>query len=339
MPQPAEQEASASVTESFPGADQLTCVAPGVLSHGHTKAKAFSPFDAQAQPREVVDLDAHDAPEMVQEGGQSEADEIESSVSDEMDVDDSAQDSASEDGLHDSDAEDEPADDATDIQSNLLRDAGAQYTKADEVLIKASPSQVRLGVDTPQIDLDDETQASAVIQSLIKKGKLGEMLKKFGYQAPEEAEPKETKDQKPQVASSNASDSGRINKCQECHKTFQRRCELKYATYSLSSLYSLTTVHQETPKTPRKALRLHLCQVRQEVRQQERLEAARKQPALPARDLALCREGGRPAGPARMRQGLPPPGIAQVSPRKGPRHPRPRRPRQETRRLPHGPQL
>ncbi|KAK4033427.1 hypothetical protein C8A01DRAFT_40122 [Parachaetomium inaequale] len=212
----------------LPSTDErdITSLGAGVLSHAHTKAKAFGPFDAQAQPREVVHLDADDTPDMVQEDDQSEADEVESSVPDEMDVDDSVQDSASEDGLHDTDAEeDEPSDSTTDIQSNLLRDTGAQYTKADEVHIKASPSQVRLGVDTPQpIDLDDETQASAVIQSLIKKGKLGEMLKKFGYQAPEEAE---TKEQKAPVASSIASDGGRINKCQECHKTFQRRCELK----------------------------------------------------------------------------------------------------------------
>jgi hypothetical protein len=141
-----------------------------------------------------------------------------------MDVDDAAQDSASEDG--DSE-DDEPSEVPTDIQSNLLRDAGAQYSSANEVQLKVSPLQAQLGVDSSQpIDLDDETQASAVIQSLISKGKLGDMLKKLGYTAPEDVD---TKEQKLSASSSTASDNGRrgVNQCQECPKTFARRCELK----------------------------------------------------------------------------------------------------------------
>jgi hypothetical protein len=173
----------------------------------------------------VVDLERDDTSAIPQHGdAQSEQDDVGSSVADEMDVDDAAQDSASEDG--DSE-DDEPSEDTTDIQSNLLRDAGAQYSSASEVHFKVSPLQAQLGVDTSQpIDLDDETQASAVIQSLINKGKLGDILKKFGYPAPEDAD---TKEQKLSANSSAASDNGRrVNQCQKCPKTFARRCELKY---------------------------------------------------------------------------------------------------------------
>jgi hypothetical protein len=191
------------------------------------ETNSFRHMDNQPQPREVAQLEVDDSPGEFPEDAQSEVEEIESTVPDEMDVDDAAQDSASEDGHHNTDSEDdEPSDGNADIQSNLLRDAGAQYFKADEAHISTSPSPAQLGADAPQpIELDEETHASAVIQSLIKKGKLAEILKKVGYSVVlEEAE---TKQQTPPVTSSVASESGRVNRCQECPKTFQRRCELK----------------------------------------------------------------------------------------------------------------
>lgn len=226
MPRPSPQGTNASAAEQFSGLDQPTCVAPDVLSHAGTEAGCFGRFDSQPQPREVVQLEVDDTPGEFPEDAQSEVEAVESTVPDEMDVDDAAQDSASEDGQHDTDSEDdEPSDGTTDIQSNL-RGAGAQYFKADDAHIKASPpSQTQSGADTPQpIELDDETRASAFIQSLMKQGKLAEILKKVGYSALEVAE---TKEQKQPVTPSAASDSGRVNKCQECPKTFQRRCELK----------------------------------------------------------------------------------------------------------------
>jgi hypothetical protein len=176
----------------------------------------------------VAHPEVDDSPGEFPEDAQSEVEEIESAISDEMDVDDAAQDSASEDGHHNTDVEDdEPSDGNIDTQSIILRNAGAQYSKADEAHIRTypSPSPVQLGADAPQpIELDEETYASAVIQSLIEKGKLAEILKKVGYSALEEAE---TKQQKRSGTSSAASENGHVNKCPVCTKTFQRRCELK----------------------------------------------------------------------------------------------------------------
>jgi hypothetical protein len=227
------EEASASSSGPFSGPDQPDYVAPNVLSDGRFFSRLF---DAQThQPMEAVRLEAGDTPDISQGDVESEAGGVEYTAPDEMDVDNPAQDSASEDGQHDTDSEgDEPPCGATDIEPSIFRDAGAQYNEEEEVQIKLSPSQVQLGADTPRpIDLDDdEIRASAVIQSLMEKGKLGEMLKKLGYSASEEAH---IKDQKPVVASSTASETGRVNKCQECKKSFTRRCELKYVT-SFSSL-------------------------------------------------------------------------------------------------------
>ncbi|KAK4122321.1 hypothetical protein N657DRAFT_499390 [Parathielavia appendiculata] len=220
------QEERASATQSYSGDNQPTCIAPDVLSHGRTGVGSLRSLNSQAQPTEVVDLEVEDSYELPrQEDAKSEQDEVESSVADGMDVDDEPmQDFASEDGADSED--DEALNDVSDIQSNLLRDTGAQYSADDEVHIKPSPSQVQLIVDTPRpVDLDDERQASAIIQSLIKKGKLGEILKKFGYSAPESADVKE---EKLPANFSTASDNGRGRvKCEDCHKTFVRRCELK----------------------------------------------------------------------------------------------------------------
>ncbi|KAK3301287.1 uncharacterized protein B0H64DRAFT_383137, partial [Chaetomium fimeti] len=222
--QPSPQEASASSSGPFSEPNQPTYLTPNVLNDG----RFFGLYDAQTrQPMEAVRPEADNTLDVSREDVQSEAGGIGYTAPDEMDVDNPAQDSASEDGQHDTDAEeDEPPYDATDVEPNVLRNAGAHYNEEDEVQIKLSPSQVQLGADTPRpIDLDDdEIRASAVIQSLIQKGKLSEMLKKLGYSVSEETD---TKDQKPPVASSTTSETGRVHKCQECTKTFIRLCELK----------------------------------------------------------------------------------------------------------------
>ncbi|KAK4156255.1 hypothetical protein C8A00DRAFT_30850 [Chaetomidium leptoderma] len=232
MPRPSPQEASASATDSFPAVDQPACIAPSTLSHARTEVESFGPVDIQVQPREVVQLEEDDAPGIFHDddspgifeehAAPSEREEVESSVPDEMDVED-PQDSASEDGVHDTDSED---DEGLDSATDLLRDTGAQYSKADEVYIKGSPSEAQSGADGPKpIDLDDEKQASAIIQSLISTGKLGRILKECGYQALAETE---TKDQKLLVTPSTTSENGRAIKCPDCpNKTFTRRCELK----------------------------------------------------------------------------------------------------------------
>jgi len=237
------QRPSPQIASSDTGTDQPTYVAPNVLNQACAQARRFDLIGTEVQqPTEAARREADDTLDDPQQDVRSEADEVESSSVDDMDLDVSAQDSASEDGMHDSDSEeDQPSDNSADVQSNLLRNAGAQYLKLDEVHIKASPSQEQSGVETPRpIDLDDETQASAVIKSLMRKGKLEEMLKKLGYTAPDDAE---TKDQKLAAVTSTPSDSGHINKCNECNKFFQRRCELKKHLKRHAKPYACTFVN------------------------------------------------------------------------------------------------
>ncbi|KAK4104047.1 hypothetical protein N658DRAFT_240116 [Parathielavia hyrcaniae] len=225
MPRPSQEE-RASATQSYPGDSQPTCVAPEVLSHGPTGVGLLGSLDSQAPPPEVLVLEVEDSYELPrQEDAQSEQEDAEPSVADGMDVDDEPmEDSASEDGADLED--DEAVDDAPNSQYNLPRDTRAQHLADDEAHLKASLSQVQLNVDAPRpVDLDDETQASAVIHSLIQKGKLGDILKKFGYPAPKSVDVQE---EKSSANSSRASDNGRGRvKCEECPKTFVRRCELK----------------------------------------------------------------------------------------------------------------
>ncbi|KAK4244917.1 hypothetical protein C7999DRAFT_16857 [Corynascus novoguineensis] len=214
-------------SETLSGANQPTCVAPAVLSQACPESKPFGDLDIQVQqPTEETEFDAQEStPDVPQGNIQSQVDKMQSPTPDDMKVDLSMQGSASEDGLHDANPdEDEPPENLSDVQSNLLRNAGAQYPKAEDVHVKASPSQVQLGSETPRpIDLDDETQASAFIESLIKKGKLGEVLKKLGYPALDDTD---TKGQRETAPSSTTNDDGRANKCNKCDKVFQRRCEL-----------------------------------------------------------------------------------------------------------------
>lgn len=250
------EEASASSSGPFLRPDQPTYVAPNVLSDGQFFSRLF---DSRTQhPMGGVRLEAGDSRDIPHEDVQSEAGGVEYMAPDEMDVDNPAQDSASEDGQHDTDSEgDEPPCDATDMAPSILRDAGAQYNEEDEVQIKLSPSQVQLGPDTPRpIDLDDEeSRASAVLQSLMEKGKLGEMLKKLGYSASEEAN---IKDQKPVIDSSTVSETGRINKCHECAKTFSRRCELKYIAPSSSLSQARQTLTVAPLCSTRKHMKRHV---------------------------------------------------------------------------------
>ncbi|KAH6649856.1 hypothetical protein F5144DRAFT_588478 [Chaetomium tenue] len=186
----------------------------------------FERFDAQtSSPVGAVRLETGNTQGILQEDAQLEAGRVEYTAPEEMDVDNPTEESASEDGQHDTESEgDEPPCGTTDFETNIPRDAGAQYDEEDEVQIKLSPSQVQLGADTPRPTELDDDEMSAVLQSLINKGKLDEMLKKLGYSAVEEAN---IKDQKPAIASSTASETGRINKCNECQKTFTRPSELR----------------------------------------------------------------------------------------------------------------
>ncbi|KAG7288622.1 hypothetical protein NEMBOFW57_004976 [Staphylotrichum longicolle] len=103
-------------------------------------------------------------------------------------------------------------------------DAGPEQEEIESHVDVDDRFPIQMTRYSPTVDLDDESQARAVLQSLISKGKLGNFLKEIGYPILEAAE---TKDEKPHVDSSAASDSGRLYKCGKCVKTFNRRCELK----------------------------------------------------------------------------------------------------------------
>lgn len=216
IPRSSQQGASVSATRP-------TCIAPDVLSHPPEEIKSLVPQNTQVPVPEVVEIEDDES----EDDAGPEQEEIESYATEDMDVDDPVQDSASDAGLQDTEpVDDEPSDDTRDRQADVLRDAATGQPNDDGVHIKiSSPPEEKLGPDTPRpVDLDDESQARAVLQSLISKGKLDNFLKEIGYPILEAAE---TKDDKPHVDSSAASDSGRFYKCDGCVKTFTRRCELK----------------------------------------------------------------------------------------------------------------
>ncbi|KAK3906191.1 hypothetical protein C8A05DRAFT_29977 [Staphylotrichum tortipilum] len=215
------------------------------------------PLDHEAVTKEEAPLEIDDASEdsagLEEDGVQSERDEVESSAPDGMDVDDAVQDSVSQVDPQDSDSEHgDPADDTPDTDP-IVEVAATQVSQEPEAQVKASPPEPQPSAETPvPIDVDDDLRTEAFLRSLIEGGKLRDKLKKLGFPMPDEAEPKE---QKPPVESSAASDSDRfdntpvndtpvdtgpvgngrannndnktINKCDECPKTFIRRCELK----------------------------------------------------------------------------------------------------------------
>ncbi len=215
----------------------------------------------ETMPKKEIPLEIDDASEASEDleeaGAQSVRDEIEFIVSDAMDVDDPVQDSMSLVESQDSeeeeggDEDDEPLDETPDIHASVEL-SSIQEPQEPDAQVKASPPEPQPepqpSVDTPQpIDLNDDLQAEAFLRSLMEGGKLKEKLKKLGITLPDEEEPK---DDKLSIESSAASDSGpadsgpvengrasndtkaindtkTINKCDQCPKTFTRRCELK----------------------------------------------------------------------------------------------------------------
>ena len=261
LARPCRQRASAPTTNSFTPANRPT-YSPD-LSHVRTEVKSFASPYTRNQAIGVVELD-DDAPGPSDDDSQSEQDEVEPSGPDDMDVDDQPHvpdsDCGPEDSIPDAEdvepsgdtslpdvGDDEPLD-STDIPhaaddepshgprpldakdnaygtSNVPADAATPlYCRGDEFHIKPPPAT---DVQTPRpLAFDDELRANALLQSLIDKGKLGDVLKKLGYTGPVSAD---DTDQKPPVASSVTSDNAlsTSNKCEICFKTFPRRCELK----------------------------------------------------------------------------------------------------------------
>lgn len=94
--------------------------------------------------------------------------------------------------------------------------------------------------------------------------------------------------------------SAQKHQCTDCGRGFSRNSELKYVLYTLLSPLSPTVRHdpwhprgclanteQQAHAPPREALRLHLPRVQQALREQERLEAPREQPALSSGDVEV----------------------------------------------------
>ncbi|KAL2017638.1 hypothetical protein VTK56DRAFT_1906 [Thermocarpiscus australiensis] len=238
VPLQLEMDPVLSSTEPSPRADQASCIDPDMLRRGAARqlsAASGANYGREAQPsrlpenfqicsQEVIQLEADETPGSYQEDGRTEQEEVESVMPDDMSVDEPDQDVASE--LQDSDA------DGGDLRGNLTdeqrkpsSDFNADNFRTNEIRTKPSQTERVLGTDTSRpVDLDDETRASAIIQSLMTKGLLDKILIKVGYQKSEETE---TKDQKLPASSSVPSENNRIITCNDCNKPFRRPCELK----------------------------------------------------------------------------------------------------------------
>lgn len=221
---PAPRAASVASSEASPPVDEPACIAPTFLNRGVPGGDCLRPQDIYLQSREAMPLEM-DGPAVAQEEPRSEYQEAAvGAMSNEVSVDESGHDAVVENGVDGSDEEDGDAPNSpNDEQADIPADCEMENPIGVAVYTKASPAGQQMAADTPKpADFDDETKASAMIQSLMEKGMLDQILMKVGYQKASEAD-----QNLPTTGSSAAADNGRVNKCDDCHKTFQRRCELK----------------------------------------------------------------------------------------------------------------
>ncbi|KAL2260071.1 hypothetical protein VTK26DRAFT_6035 [Humicola hyalothermophila] len=226
IPQPVP-EANIRRSESSPPPSQNTCAEPSLYGGTIDISHCLQPGDLHLPSRQLVQPGADGLPRFQQEVIREEAQEVEPDESDGMSVDeeDSIQDSASEDDADDRDADDEDRPDFSDNGTTEFATDEIGVSAASEVYIKSSPPGQQTGIDTQKpLDLEDESEASAFVQTLMAKGMLEKILKKVGYQ---KADDKTAKDPKTSNSSSASVGHRRLNKCNDCPKTFLRRCELK----------------------------------------------------------------------------------------------------------------
>jgi hypothetical protein len=236
MSQASSQGRRIPATLSPTGVDPLAYFSPAFLSQSHMEVESPNTLNPQVQPSHIIaQLETGEARDVIREYAQPEREEAASGAPDHMDVDEPVRGPDSPDALHDPDSEDDdelPGSTTVDAQANLLRDTGAEYSGADEVHTKPSPGEMQLGSEMSRpINLvddeydDGEADLRACLESLRQRGMLGKILKKFGCSTPEP----ELQDVKP-LASTTATQKGNGRKiyCQECHKGFNRPCELKY---------------------------------------------------------------------------------------------------------------
>lgn len=137
--------------------------------------------------------------------------------------------------------------------------------------------------------IKDQGKVFDFFKALKERGMLEMLLEKIDYQAPND---KGTS--MPSTATVPGRDASKtLFVCLrgDCNKSFPRQCELRYTVlflpYVNPSHLLMDESLQEAREAPRQTLRLHVSKVRQALRQQERLEAARKQPALSARVVEM----------------------------------------------------
>lgn len=238
IPQAVAQETVTHAEPSPPPPGQTASVGTAFFEGVADMSQCLRPQDMHFSSRQPMQSETDGLPRLRQDDIQDGPQQPDPAVSDEMSVDEdgSAQDSGSEDGDEGTDAEDDdrsqiPYDGRTDLAT--VGDSEASVTS--RVQIKTSPPEHKTGTDTPKpIDLEDETEVRALVQSLMAKGMLDKILAKVGYSKTDEST---AKDQKPSSSSSTLADNGRLNKCEDCSKSFLRPCELKYVLQCLV-LYS-----------------------------------------------------------------------------------------------------
>ena len=238
IPQAVAQKNVTHTEPSPPPPGQTASVETGFFEGVADMNQCLRPQDLHFSSRQPMQAETDGLPRLQQENIQEEPNQPEPDVSDQMSVDEdgSVQDPGSEDGDEGSDAEDDDRPEIPyDARTDLATVGDSEASVTNEVHIKSSPPEHKTGTDTPKpIDLEDETEVSALFQSLMAKGMLGKILAKVGYSKSDESTAKE---QKPANSSSTSADNGRLNKCEDCSKSFLRPCELKYVQQCLV-LYS-----------------------------------------------------------------------------------------------------
>ncbi|KAL2159740.1 hypothetical protein VTH06DRAFT_2309 [Thermothelomyces fergusii] len=209
----------------------LNDIAPDMPTQGSAVLRPLGPHDGQTRQTagETVSLDGLERPEGIDGDDrdvETQADEVVSNEPDVMDVDRPAPNLGAEE--HDSGLEEnESAESSTDSHSDLLRNAGTQHLKIDGGHFEASSSGVsrmELEADNTRPDDLDDTQADAIIKALIEKGKLDEILKKYGYLGKSDQQSKDTVHAD---ASPTPDNNGSTYRCPECPKSFHQGSQLK----------------------------------------------------------------------------------------------------------------
>lgn len=251
VPQPDVQSAS---REPSPPADRSSCIGPDMLGHAAAGNSGFLQPQDLVVPREPsVHLDAGSFSGVLEEARSDYQDAEQSASTKESVYDESVQVTVSEDGLNETDSEDDalPADPG-DVQSESV--AGGRDMETEPNLAEGQTCP-----DIPKpMDLDDETEVSAFVQALIDKGVLEKILVKVGYQKAGDAM---TQGQQSSPVSSVTREPRQNYRCdaQGCLKQFPRRSELKYVMLHRPPLSWTTRTDKYTRKHQKRHEKPYAC--------------------------------------------------------------------------------